>query len=140
MQEVTLTLPMLPDMELTASRTAGAMGEHIRMSPDKIDEVQMAVVEACINAFEHSGATDRKVDIHFLILGTDDDPQGMQITIRDAGAGFTAEDVAEARRPSEVKVLPRKRGHGLRIINGLMDEVNITSDTQGTVVVMRKMR
>ena len=46
MQDVTLTLPMLPDMELTASKTACAMGEHIRMSQDKIDEIQMAVVEA----------------------------------------------------------------------------------------------
>lgn len=139
MQEVTLTLPMLPDMELTASRTAGAMGEHIRMSPDKIDEIQMAVVEACINAFEHSAASDRKVDINFLILGSEDDPQGMQITIRDSGVGFTAEDVVEARQPGAAEV-PQKRGHGLRIINGLMDEVDISSDSAGTIVVMRKMR
>lgn len=139
MQEVTLTLPMLPNMELTASRTACAMSEHIRMSPDKIDEVQMAVVEACINAFEHSDASDRKVNIHFLILGSEDDPRGIQITISDSGIGFSPEDARRARN-SGLGPGPRKRGHGLRIINGLMDEVDIQSSDEGTTVVMRKMR
>ena len=88
MQDVTLTLPMLPDMELTASKTACAMGEHIRMSQDKIDEVQMAVVEATINAFEHSGAPDRKVSIHFHVFGEDGDDVGLQITVTDTGIGI----------------------------------------------------
>ena len=59
LREVTLTLPMLPDMEIAASKTATAMAEFMEMSSDKIDEVRMAVVEACINSFEHSRADDR---------------------------------------------------------------------------------
>ena len=46
LREVTLTLPMLPDMEIAASKTATAMAEFMRMSADKVDEVRMAVVEA----------------------------------------------------------------------------------------------
>lgn len=130
---------MIPNMELTASKTACAMGEQIGLSPDKIDEVQMAVVEACINAFEHSGATDREVRILLQVLGSDDKPEGLQITIRDAGVGFSPDKLPP--RISEEKLRgPRKRGHGLRIIDGLMDEVDIRSDTEGTTVVMRKMR
>lgn len=141
MQQVTLTLPMLPDMELTASKTACAMGEHIGMSQDKIEEVQMAVVEACINAFEHSRADDREVEMHLLVLGTDEAPTGLEIIIHDSGVGFSAEKVKKSRGRGEWSGdLPRKRGHGLRIIDGLMDKVEIRSDAEGTTVIMRKMR
>jgi anti-sigma regulatory factor (Ser/Thr protein kinase) len=34
----------------------------------------------------------------------------------------------------------RKRGWGLKIIRGLMDEVDIVSGPDGTTVVMSKMR
>ena len=139
MQLVRLTLPMIPNMELTASKTACAMGEQIGLSPDKIDEVQMAVVEACINAFEHSDSADREVRLKFQVLGTDDEPQGLQITIRDSGVGFSPDKIPQ-QRTEETPRVPRKRGHGLRIIDGLMDEVEIQSDSEGTTVIMRKMR
>ena len=139
MQDVTLTLPMLPDMELTASKTASAMGEHIRMSRDKIDEIQMAVVEATINAFEHSGASDQKVSIHFHVLGTDNDPTGLQIIVTDAGVGISKDKLPKLGEDGQPAGL-QQRGHGLRIINGLMDEVEIRSDGQGTIVTMTKMR
>ena len=133
---------MLPDMELTASKTACAMSEHIRMSPDKIDEIQMAVVEACLNAFEHSEAPDRKVNIHFMVLGSDDDPEGIQITISDSGVGFSPDLIKRRREKAKENrpKAPQKRGYGLQIINGLMDEVDIMSSDDGTTVVMRKMR
>ncbi len=139
MQEITLTLPMLQDMELTASKTAAAMGEHIRMSPDKIDEVCLALVEACINAFEYSRASDQKVQVVFTVLGEDDDPRGLEIKIRDGGVGF---DPGQVTKPDIDKKIgaARKRGWGLEIIHGLMDEVDIESDAGGTTVVMRKMR
>ena len=141
MQDVTLTLPMLPDMELTASKTACAMGEHIRMSHDKIDEIQMAVVEATINAFEHSGAPDRKVSIHFHVLGKKHEPTGLRITVTDTGIGIPDDKLPrpenDGGRPPR---LPQKRGHGLRIIDGLMDEVDIRTDDHGTTIVMTKLR
>ena len=139
MQQVKLTLPMIPDMELTASKTACALGEQIGLSPDKIDEVQMAVVEACINAFEHSGAASREVQVLLQILGPEGRPEGLQIVIRDSGVGFAPDRIAKSRA-EEILKSPRKRGHGLKIIKGLMDEVDIQSGADGTIVIMRKMR
>ena len=138
LREVTLTLPMLPDMEIAASKTATAMAEFMQMNSDSIDEIRMAVVEACINSFEHSGADDRKVYIRFAILGGEE-PQKLQITIRDTGTGFRPGDVAEPSIEEKLKA-DSKRGWGLKIIRGLMDEVDIQSDADGTIIVMSKYR
>ena len=138
LREVTLTLPMLPDMEIAASKTATALAEFMEMSSDKIDEVRMAVVEACINSFEHSQADDRKVEIQFAVLGNDE-PERLQITIRDSGVGFTPEKLVKPRIEEKLKAAS-KRGWGLTIIKGLMDEVDIHSGPRGTTVVMSKLR
>jgi serine/threonine-protein kinase RsbW len=138
LREVTLTLPMLPDMEIAASKTATAMAEYMGLSADKIDEVRMAVVEACINAIEHSEAPDRKVHITFSILG-DPVPEKLQIEIADFGIGF-APDQVEEPRIEEKLTAERKRGWGLKIIQGLMDEVEVRTGDQGTTVIMTKAR
>jgi len=137
-QEVNLTLPVRPDMEMTASKTATSLAESMGMSEDKVDEVRMAVVEACINAFEHSQAADGRVYITFQIVG-DDDAQKLQITVEDTGVGFVPEEIEAPRIEDKLKA-DRKRGWGIQIIKGLMDEVEINSSDRGTSVVMRKLR
>jgi serine/threonine-protein kinase RsbW len=137
-QEVNLTLPIRPDMEMTASKTATAMAESMGMSHDKVDEVGMAVVEACINAFEHSCTKDGKVYITFQIFGGGES-QILQIKVEDKGVGFVPGKVAEPRIEDKLKA-QNKRGWGIQIIKGLMDEVEFLSDERGTTVVMRKLR
>jgi serine/threonine-protein kinase RsbW len=139
LREVMLALPMVPEMEIEASKTATAIAESIRMSPDRIDEVRMAVVEACINALEHSHASDREVYVTFQVLGEGGDPDKLRIMVRDTGVGFSPEAQESPRMEDKIKAV-RKRGWGLKIIRGLMDEVEILSGDDGTTVVMSKMR
>jgi serine/threonine-protein kinase RsbW len=138
LREVTLALPMAPDMEIEASKTATAIAESMAMSPDRIDEVRMAVVEACINAFEHSHASDRELYVTYEVLG-ERSPEKLRITVRDHGVGFVPDGLGEPTIEEKLKS-HRKRGWGLKIIRGLMDEVEILSGAQGTTVVMSKMR
>jgi len=130
MKKVKLALPMVPDAEIEATKAAMAIAESMSMSPDRIDEVAAAVVEACINALEHSHSAE-DVSVTFEVLG-DQDPEKLRITVRDNGVGFSPEDV---ERPAKWP-----RGHGLKIIRGLMDEVDIRSGPGGTTLVMSKMR
>lgn len=141
LREVTLALPMVPEMEIEASKTATAIAESIHMNPDRIDEVRLAVVEACINAFEHSQSSDREVFVTFEVVGElgDKDPQKLRITVRDHGVGFSPDEITEPTIQEKIKSR-RKRGWGLSIIRGLMDEVEIRSGEDGTTVVMSKMR
>ena len=138
LREVKLRLPMVPDMEIEASKAAASVAEAIEMSPDKIDEVRMAVVEACINAFEHSNAPDREVVLSVAVIG-DKEPESLRITVQDAGVGFVPGNVEKPTLASKLRA-KRKRGWGLTIIRGLMDEVEIHSGATGTTVVMSKSR
>lgn len=136
MKKVTLAFPVVPEMEIEASEAAMAIAESMRMSPDRIDEVRMAVVEACINALEYSGSS--QVFVTFEVLGGQD-PEKLRITVRDTGIGFSPEAVEEPTIQQKLGS-KRKRGWGLKIIRGMMDEVEIDSGSDGTTVVMSKMR
>lgn len=138
LREVTLTLPMVADMEIAASKTATAMAEFMGLAADRTDEVRMAVVEACINSFEHSHADDSRVYLTFAVSG-ETEPEKLEITVRDTGRGFEPSKVVDPK--IEVKLrAARKRGWGLKIIRGLMDEVTIASDAAGTTITMVKYR
>ncbi|MEO8275380.1 MAG: ATP-binding protein [Thermoanaerobaculia bacterium] len=138
LREVKLTLPMAPDMEVVASQAASSLAAFIGMSPDRVDEVRLAVVEACINAFEHSQSIERKVELTFCLIG-DREPDALEIRVHDRGVGFAFSDVEEPKIENKLKG-SRKRGWGLKIIQGLMDEVRVLSGANGTTVVMSKSR
>jgi len=55
---VELTLPVMHDMELAATKTAEVIANRMDLDEKKTDEISMALIEACINAFEHSKAKD----------------------------------------------------------------------------------
>ncbi|HKI85300.1 MAG TPA: ATP-binding protein [Thermoanaerobaculia bacterium] len=126
-------------MEIAATKAATSLAASIGMSPDRIDEVRMAVVEACINAFEHSGAPDSKVYIDLEVRGTAGKPEELTITIRDRGIGFDPGTLPNPSIEQKLKA-KRKRGWGLKIIEGLMDAVEIHSGAEGTTVKMSKRR
>ena len=134
LKEVAVTLQMAPEMELIACEKASAVARSMGMSQDKIDEVKLAVIEACLNALEHSKAQPREFRITFSVLGKNE-PEALQITVSDTGVGFQQQSV---RGKEKVKL--HKRGWGLSIIEGLMDEVRIESGSGGTTVVMCKAR
>jgi serine/threonine-protein kinase RsbW len=141
LREVSLTLPMAPDMEIAASESAAEVAESMGLSADKIGDVRMAVVEACINAFEHSRSQEVHLSFAVVAAADGDDGQGgrLEITIRDTGVGFDPSEVEEPTIEEKLKA-DRKRGWGLKIMRGLMDDVEIHSGAEGTSIVMSKER
>jgi serine/threonine-protein kinase RsbW len=132
--EVELIIPMMQDMELTATQTACSIAQHMKFDEDRIDEVKMALIEAIINAFEHSNSPDKKVRIRFVI-----GEENLTVIIQDHGKGFELEKIT---RPEIDKKIhdTYKRGWGLMLIENLMDTVYIESNTNGTTLVMSKNR
>ena len=130
---VELKLPVLPDMELSATKTAEIVAKHMELSEERSAEISMALIEACINAFEHS-ESNKQIEIHFRIKGDE-----LEIQVTDKGKGF---DESKVKIPKiEEKIgSDHKRGWGLQLIKELMDTVEFESSSEGTTVTMTKKK
>ena len=131
---IDLNVPMVADMEITASRTAEAVGEFMGMAADKNEEIKLALVEACINAFEHSQSKDRRLQVDFAVSERD-----LTIVISDRGHGFA---VKETQRKTTERHAggEMRRGWGLELMGQFMDEVDIDTGADGTTLTLGKYR
>jgi serine/threonine-protein kinase RsbW len=129
---VELKLPILPNMELIATQTADIIANHMHLSEEQAGEITMALIEACINAFEHS-KTDGNVFIHFII-----EEDSLVVKVIDLGIGFDKSKVEIPKIENKIGKDERKRGWGLQLIQELMDSVEFESNADGTTVTMKK--
>lgn len=135
-RQIELTLPMVADIEIAAARTAGNLARELGMSSDSIDEMAHAIIEACINAREHSGSADKRIYVRFVGTSAGEGNPRIDVWISDRGRGF---DVGEARARRNTLGAVHKRGWGLQIIEAHMDEVDIsTAPDGGTTLHMVK--
>ena len=132
--KVELTLPIIPDMELAAIKTAEVIAKHMDLGEEKSDEISMALIEATINAFEHSESDAGNVEIHFVIQ---DDTLVIKVT--DKGKGFNKANV-KIPKIEEKLTSDHKPGWGLQLIQELMDTVEFESSPEGTTVTMTKKK
>ena len=132
--KVELTIPIIHDMELAATKTAEVVAKHMGLDEEKSAEISMALIEATINAFEHSNSNTGNVEIHFVIQG-----DTLLITVTDKGKGF---DKSKVKIPKIEEKLSSdfKRGWGLQLIQELMDTVKFESSEEGTTVTMTKKK
>ncbi|OGR21161.1 MAG: hypothetical protein A2559_04450, partial [Deltaproteobacteria bacterium RIFOXYD2_FULL_66_9] len=89
---------------------------------DTVDRIKMAIIEACINAFEHSASESGKVRLRYLLSS-----DRIELFVQDDGKGF------RSGTPEESK---KNRGWGLKLIRELVDDVEIVTGPDGTVVHM----
>ncbi|RJP20469.1 MAG: hypothetical protein C4529_09225 [Deltaproteobacteria bacterium] len=123
--EYELVLPMKADSEVVAARVAEEVAAFASVDPDTVDRIKMAIIEACINAFEHSASATGKVRLRYLLS-----PEKIELFVQDDGKGFRV-----GKTPEESK---KNRGWGLRLIRELVDDVEIATGPDGTVVRMVK--
>ncbi len=134
-RQMELTLPMVPDIEIAAARALGNLAREMGMSSEHVDEMMHAVVEACINAREHSGCADNRIYLRFVGTSNNDGSR-IDIWVTDHGRGF---DPKEARSRRPIPGTPHKRGRGLQLMELHMDEVDIsTTQNGGTTIHMVK--
>jgi anti-sigma regulatory factor (Ser/Thr protein kinase) len=130
--KIELKLPVIANMELVAVQTAEVVAKHMDLSEDKAAEISMALIEACINAFEHSQAQNN-VFIHFIL-----EENSLVIKVIDQGIGFDKAKVEIPAIENKLGTDERKRGWGLQLIQELMDSVEFESSKDGTTVTMTK--
>ena len=129
---VELKLPIIENMELVATQTAEVVSKHMKLETDKTNEISLALIEACINAFEHS-ETKSEVYIHFIIS-----EENLTIKVIDKGKGFDSSKISIPNIENKIGSDEKKRGRGIMLIKELMDSVNYESNEEGTILTMIK--
>ena len=134
-RQMELTLPMVPDIEIAAARAAANLARELGMASESIDEMAHAIIEACINAREHSGSADKRIYVRIAGTSAGEGNSRIDIWITDHGRGF---DLGEARNRRQKLGPSYKRGRGIQLMEAHMDEVEILSGESGTTVHMVK--
>lgn len=128
-----MSLPKIPDIELVAIEGLSHMARYLGTSDEKIGEAKLAVAEAIVNAFEHSGGESSLVKVKFTMTQKE-----LVIFVQDFGKGFEPGSVEDPE--IESKIGPgRKRGWGLKLMRSLSDGFKIESGSRGTKITIRKV-
>ncbi|NOY53762.1 MAG: ATP-binding protein [Deltaproteobacteria bacterium] len=127
-----LVLPMVSETELVAARALEQVAERVDFPDEEIGKIRMALIEACINSFEHSGSSDGKIYITFTL-----DREKLTIVVEDKGRSFDPKRVPAPERVTTRKA-PSRRGWGIELIKNLMDRVEFDDVAVGTRLRMIK--
>jgi serine/threonine-protein kinase RsbW len=153
MATVEVTFPPLPAHVRTARLVATAVARRSGMDESLLDEVRLAVGEACSRAVE---AHRRHCPGHPIRVALCDDGERFEVVVTDAApadadsepehgnsAGAAAPPGGKATAPGAAAVsgdsgvvLQLPAGVGLAVITGLADDVRISPAADGTSVAM----
>ena len=129
---VELEIPARPEFVALARLVVSAMASSDAvLSDDQIDDLKLAVSEACTNAIEAHDAI--AIDERVLLRCWSDD-RALRVTIEDRGPGFDPATLPDHPPPTDPDRLKFERGLGIPLIRALVDEVEIASSTEGTHV------
>src|SRR3954452_11024669 len=104
--------------------------EHLDVMPQTIEEIVLALTEACANVVQHAGEHDEyQVDVNI----TDDT---CLLSVLDDGQGFDFEKVSAPGGS------PLEGGRGLILMRALVDELKFVraEDGRHRVVLAKKLR
>lgn len=130
----TTSLELSVPSEIGNERYAMDFAEDVALEmgfpAEKIENLKIAVAEACLNAIEHGHKQNRnmKVLIDFTISDTQ-----LEINVQDRGKKFKPETI---EKPDLKEMLANKeapkRGWGMYIIKNMVDEMEYLNAGTGT--------
>ena len=108
--DVRLSLPARPENVAVVRHVLGAFAEALRLPPELVEDMRLAVTEACTNVVRHAYRDDEDGEIEVLIRP---DGDRLELVVSDRGQGFgPSADVAGP-------------GLGLPLIAALADSVEL---------------
>jgi len=138
--EFAMEIPMGDDTELIAANTVEQLARRMDFGPEAITQIKHALVEACINATEHSLSPDRKIYQRFrlendkLVITVSSRGLSIPTNLSENGAAL-----AEQKNGHDSAEGPKgRRGWGLGLIRTLMDDVEFEPVEDGTRLRMTK--
>lgn len=129
---VELEIPARPELlSLARLVITGAATIEPTFSDDRIEDLRIAVSEACTNAIEahlSTGADDR------ITIRCDLAEDRIEVIVTDRGSGFDPDDVESAPDAEDPDRLAHESGLGIPLMQVLVDETEFRASPDGTVV------
>jgi serine/threonine-protein kinase RsbW len=106
------------------------------LADERVDDLKLAVSEACTNAIEAHGAAGTEERVLVRCRAGDD---LLEVCVEDRGRGFDPAQLPDHPPVTDPDRLKFERGLGIPLIRALVDEVEFSPTGQGTAVrlVMR---
>jgi serine/threonine-protein kinase RsbW len=122
---VELRIPARAEWVAVARLAAAAVGSRMRFAVDEIDDLKLAIAEACTSCIQHTEGIEN-IDIRW-----EAGPHELRITVAGDGRAPKLESVSGTD--------PKVEGLGIFLIRSLMDSVEYEVDSQrGARLVMTK--
>ncbi len=129
--EIRLSIPNKPEYVKVARLTVAAIASRVGFDIEKIEDMKIAVSEACNNAIIHGCKCCGVGEYNISFTLTE---KRITISVHDKGEGCRLENIEE---PNFNK--PKEGGLGIFIIKSLMDDVEIKSEKgKGMIIKMIK--
>jgi serine/threonine-protein kinase RsbW len=103
------------------------------IADDRIDDLKVAVSEACTNAIEAHRTSGTSLPVTIACEEYDD---RLVVAIIDHGAGFDPATLPQHPPVTDPERLNFERGLGIPLIRTLVDDVEIQSSSKGTRVAL----
>ena len=131
-EAVELEIPARPEYVALARLVVSSFASTcFDLDDDRIDDLKIAVSEACTNAIEAHGAAETQERV--LVRCVDADGS-LEVLIEDRGGGFDPTSLPLHPPVTDPSRLKFERGLGIPLIRSLVDEVVFQSSEDGTAV------
>jgi serine/threonine-protein kinase RsbW len=129
---ILLEIPPRTDYLAVVRRVVAAAAGVEDLLPDRrIDDLSLAVSEACANAIDAQRAAGSEAPVEVAI-----DLRGgrVVVTVRDHAGGFAPEEVDPLPEAEDPGRLRHERGLGLPLMESLTESITFTPTPDGTAV------
>ncbi|MCL2492479.1 MAG: ATP-binding protein [Clostridiales bacterium] len=135
-----MTVPGKPEYVATVRMTAAALAMNAGFDIEAIEDIKVAISEACTNIILHGDEPGTSEELHLektkYEVRFEIDGDELSIYVEDHGVGYDPGRYTDPV-PGEIK----SGGLGIFIVKTLMDEVDIRSQIgAGTYICMKKYR
>jgi serine/threonine-protein kinase RsbW len=127
-----MTIPMTRESELVVAHCLEQIGKNLQLNEDAVGQMQIAVIEACINAIEHGKGADNKIRITIAV-----DTDRLTVSIESAGPEFIVQETGEPFGDQEA-AKASNRGWGIKLMKRFADEVTFERTAGRTRTILLK--
>lgn len=137
MERVELSIPSSPLFERVVRASAAEVGRAFGFTGERVEDLKLAISEAVNNAIDHG---NRREASKLVAVVFEIDGEKLEVRISDEGSSGAPIEIAPRQIDEQALLGGELRGFGMYLISELVDDLEVSSTQQGTVLTLRLYR